>query len=101
MVSRANEYFKLLQNWASERIKGAAPGSRAAAFDFSRVQDWQPNLVDKPVGGQLVEPGQWSRLLTQVLQCKMDRSLASSTAWLPACSLWLGSKPRMLVEFNH
>jgi hypothetical protein len=53
MASRANEYFKLLQNWASERVKGAAPGSRAAAFDFSRVQDWQPDLIDKPVRCQL------------------------------------------------
>jgi Cft2 family RNA processing exonuclease len=52
MASRANEYFKLLQNWASERVKGAAPGCRAAAFDFSRAQDWQPDLIDKPVGHQ-------------------------------------------------
>lgn len=49
MANRANAYFKLLQNWASERVKQAAPGCRAAAFDFSRVQDWQPELVDKPV----------------------------------------------------
>lgn len=53
MASRANEYFKLLQNWASERVKGAAPGSRAAAFDFSRVEDWLPDLVDKLVGHQI------------------------------------------------
>jgi hypothetical protein len=61
MASRANAYFKLLQNWASERVKQAAPGCRAAAFDFSRVQDWQPELIDKPVrvlgrgGGEIVD----------------------------------------------
>lgn len=50
MATRANAFFKLLQNWASERVKQAVPGCRASAFDFSRVQDWQPELVDKPVG---------------------------------------------------
>jgi Cft2 family RNA processing exonuclease len=49
MASRANAYFKLLQNWASERVKQAAPGCRAAAFDFSRVQDWNPELLNEPV----------------------------------------------------
>lgn len=53
MASRANTYFKLLQNWASERVKQAAPGCRAAAFDFSRVQDWSPDLVDKPVSSRV------------------------------------------------
>jgi Cft2 family RNA processing exonuclease len=51
MASRANAYFKLLQNWASERVKQAAPGCRAAAFDLSRVQDWNPELLNEPVSG--------------------------------------------------
>lgn len=54
MASRANAYFKLLQNWASERVKQAAPGCRASAFDFSRVQDWQPELIDAPVSRHAV-----------------------------------------------
>jgi len=54
MASRANAYFKLLQNWASERVKQAALGCRASAFDFSRVQDWQPELIDAPVSRQAV-----------------------------------------------
>lgn len=49
MATRANSIFKLLQNWASERVKQAVPGCRAAAFDFSRVQDWAPDMMHAPV----------------------------------------------------
>jgi hypothetical protein len=49
MAARANTYYKLLQNWASERVKGATPGARSSAFGFSRVQDWQREHLDGQV----------------------------------------------------
>eukprot|EP00882_Tetradesmus_deserticola_P022256 GHRQ01024150.1.p1 GENE.GHRQ01024150.1~~GHRQ01024150.1.p1 ORF type:complete len:305 (+),score=133.68 GHRQ01024150.1:17-931(+) len=48
MAARANQYYRLLLNWASERVKQRPPGSRAAGFGFSRMQPWQPELLHQP-----------------------------------------------------
>jgi hypothetical protein len=50
MAVRANQYYRLLLNWASERVKQGPLGTRAAGFGFSRVQQWQPELLHQPVG---------------------------------------------------
>jgi hypothetical protein len=49
MAARANQYYRLLLNWASERVKQGPTGTRAAGFGFSRVQQWQPELLHQPV----------------------------------------------------
>uniref|UniRef100_A0A383VXV8 Beta-Casp domain-containing protein n=1 Tax=Tetradesmus obliquus TaxID=3088 RepID=A0A383VXV8_TETOB len=48
MAARANQFYRLLLNWASERLKQGPPGSRAAGFGFSRVQQWQPEMLTQP-----------------------------------------------------
>jgi hypothetical protein len=49
MGSRASQYYRLLLNWTSERIKQGPLGSRAAAFAFHRVLPWQQQLLHQPV----------------------------------------------------
>lgn len=47
MATRASTYYRLLLNWAAERVK--APGARATAFGFERVLPWDPALLHAPV----------------------------------------------------
>lgn len=49
MAARANQYYRLLLNWTSGRVKQGQLGARPAAFAFSRAQPWQPELINQPV----------------------------------------------------
>lgn len=47
MASRANQYYRLLVNWTSERVKSTR--SRATAFGFQRLLPWDESLLHQPV----------------------------------------------------
>ncbi|KAF8067260.1 CPSF73-II [Scenedesmus sp. PABB004] len=48
LAARASQYYRLLLNWASERVKAGPPGTRAAALAPGRVLPWSAELTHAP-----------------------------------------------------
>lgn len=52
LAARANSLYRLLLNWAGQRLRSGPPGTRPGAFRFARVAPWAPELLHQPVRGQ-------------------------------------------------